>query len=231
MEGNNMRNNNTKRRNGIIAAALGAALLMGGGTFALWMDSANLAGGSIATGELSIEQSEDPVAAYDMSPDVVENSENATNLFNTEEPDAVPIQDPASFTMVPGDTIALKFEYTVTLVGNNIAANLFLDGIDGTDGILGTSGLDPAYWNIGYRVSIGGETSDLIDYTDNTDPLNGDTPLGETAAAGTPVVLWLIVSFDEDTTATSAQEDMGLTINLVDASNQVSLRLQQVRPS
>src|SRR6188474_1998822 len=78
-----------KLTKGTIAGAAGIALLLGGaGTFALWNDTADIAGGTISSGELSIDATTAGVwqdVSFDKTPPVV--------------------IDPATFLMVPGDTV------------------------------------------------------------------------------------------------------------------------------
>jgi len=220
-----MRINNTKRRNGIIAAALGAALLMGGGTFALWSATADLTGGEINSGELSITTT-GSLAAYDLSEDsvaaaVLADDGRAVTLFADDEAkDAVIIESPDTFHMVPGDTIALEFEYNILLVGNNLLANLYLDNLDA---LLTFDGMTTDNWDIETRLVIGGELHDGADFVTGA-PLNGSDPL--TPADSGSVTLYVIVSLDF---GSNDVDDMGLTIDLAAADEKVTMRLQQVR--
>ena len=56
-----------RKTTGILAGTAGAALLIGGGTFALWSDSADVAGSTLTTGNLDIEAASEGWAWYDSS--------------------------------------------------------------------------------------------------------------------------------------------------------------------
>ena len=105
-----------KLTKGTIAGAAGVVLLLGGaGTFALWNDSASIPGGQISSGELSIDSTSAGVwedISYDTLPPVV--------------------IDPATFLMVPGDTVAYTQDVTVNARGNNLVANFGYTNAGGT---------------------------------------------------------------------------------------------------
>ena len=96
-----------KLTKGTIAGAAGVLLLLGGaGTFALWNDSANINGGTISSGELSFDSTTPGVwedVSYDTLPPVV--------------------IDPATFLMVPGDTVEYAQDVTLNATGDNLLAN------------------------------------------------------------------------------------------------------------
>jgi alternate signal-mediated exported protein len=97
-----------KLTKGMIAGAAGVVLLLGGGgTFALWNDSADIPGGTISSGELSIDATTAGVW-HDVSFDTLP---------------AVVIIDPATFLMVPGDTVEYAQDVTLNATGNNLLAN------------------------------------------------------------------------------------------------------------
>ncbi|WP_114906534.1 alternate-type signal peptide domain-containing protein [Ornithinimicrobium murale] len=85
----------------LIAAGLGVVLLAGaGGTFALWNAEETTATGTITDGELSLE-----VAAGTWT-------DGATAI------------DPATFRMVPGDTVTFSTTVVPTIIGDNLVATL-----------------------------------------------------------------------------------------------------------
>jgi len=206
-----MRNTNNNRRNGIIAAALGAVLLMGGGTYALWSSTADLSGGTIQAGEMSITA--DTTAAFDISPDRVDPAADPVALGGVTVPDTTgaPIAL-STWRMVPGDTVALLFSYDIKLVGANLQAELTLDGVDVANDFANLD-LTCALYN--------GTGTELL-------------PAGALPTAGTPlmtltpadtgsVVLVIYATFDPETTG---NDDAKAALTL---SNAVSMTLAQVR--
>lgn len=95
---------------GSLAAGAGLVLLLGGaGTLAYWNDSAELAGGTINAGTLTLEADNDSLqASIDQQPQV----------------------------WVPGDQHTFSTELTLVTEGDNIQGKIVLDtaklGIDGT---------------------------------------------------------------------------------------------------
>jgi len=104
---------------GVIAGLAGAALLTGGTTFALWQDEAAVAGGIITNGELSVVAG--TVAWFDVSADRADAAA-LTGVLAGEEGHA--ITDIDTWRLVPGDVVKGTFPLTVTLVGDNLVANL-----------------------------------------------------------------------------------------------------------
>lgn len=101
-------NNKTK---GTIAGAAAIALLASGTTFALWNDSAKVAGGTITSGNLDVE-STGAGTWVDLSADRTDKNHTIPNL--------------AEFKIVPGDTIQGTFGFKAALEGDNMVANLGL---------------------------------------------------------------------------------------------------------
>jgi len=122
-----MHTDTKKLRTGIVAAALGAALLLGGGTYALWSDSASLSGGTITAGDLRLDAG--TMAAYDISADTAGpgGTPAVVNGVTLDSVTGTPIADLSDWRMVPGDTLALAFPYDLTLSGDNLKADLNLD--------------------------------------------------------------------------------------------------------
>jgi len=212
-----MRNNN-KKRNGIIAAVLGAALLMGGSTFALWSVTANLGVGNLSTGQMAITP-DGSYKAYDISEDNTGNAEvfaGQTGLDIT--------ADFATFKMVPGDKIALVYDYTVILEGDNLKADLYFDfagflvAIEDGDDV----SLDTSRWDISYSLTVDDVLVNEHELS-STDPLNGDNPL-EPGDGNIPVSFVLIIEFDKE--LTTGVQDMNL---LLTAAENATLTLLQNR--
>lgn len=101
-----------RKTTGILAGTAGAALLIGGGTFALWSDSADVDGATITTGNLQIEASEAGWTWYDSS-----DAETAEDLGEE-------IDDLTAFRVVPGDTLTGVIEFSAALEGTNLTAEL-----------------------------------------------------------------------------------------------------------
>jgi alternate signal-mediated exported protein len=117
-EGNTM----NKLLKGSIAGAAGIALLLGGaGTFALWNQTAVVAGGSVTSGVLTIA-----------------NSGNASWKDISADKTASTI-DISTFKIVPGDKIELTQVVNVKATGDNLKANLAYDATTIT-----TAGADAA---------------------------------------------------------------------------------------
>jgi len=102
------------RTKGVIAGAAGVALLAGGTTFALWSDSASVAGGVITNGNLDVAPVGTP-AWQDVSED------------RTDGPHAIDI---ATWRMVPGDVAQGTYGFQVALEGDNLVAELTVDRVD-----------------------------------------------------------------------------------------------------
>lgn len=111
-----------KKTTGILAGTAGAALLIGGGTFALWNDAETVAGGTITTGNLDIQQIEGGWEWIDLSDDRLD----AGHV----------IPDLDEHRIVPGDTITGTVEFSAALEGDNIVAEL--------GGTFGAVTVDPA---------------------------------------------------------------------------------------
>lgn len=91
---------------GAIAAAAGTALLLGGaGTFALWNSSTTIDAGAISSGTLALSKAGTGVWS------------NVTNSPAT-------TIDPATFKIVPGNTVTYSQPLTVTATGNDLSATL-----------------------------------------------------------------------------------------------------------
>lgn len=103
-----------KATKGAVAAGAAAVLLLGGlGSFALWSDSEDLDGGTITSGDLSLEQVGEPVWS-EVSGDV-----NAAGVI-----------DPATFLIVPGDVITYASTFEINASGDNLLADLSVNIAD-----------------------------------------------------------------------------------------------------
>ncbi|GAA3598362.1 hypothetical protein GCM10022198_23280 [Klugiella xanthotipulae] len=101
-----------KLSKGIIVSGLGVALLLGtGGSLALWNVSAESQAGSIATGDLNLA--------------VATSGQTWEVATGTDTWAAIP--DISTFRMVPGDKVRLTQPMDVTLVGDNMKAELTVD--------------------------------------------------------------------------------------------------------
>lgn len=92
----------------VLASALGFALLLGGSTYALWSatDSAE-SSSTISTGDLVV------------------TAASPQNWFNTTDPgNAVEIPDLSSFKLSPGQSLQLKQDLNVIVVGDNMTGTL-----------------------------------------------------------------------------------------------------------
>lgn len=107
-------NNKTK---GAIAGVAGIALIAGGGTFALWSDSASVEDQVITAGHLGVELAEEP-SWQDVSDD------------RADAPQAIDVE---TFRIIPGDTVEGRFEIDAALQGENMIADLGFTVADSTD--------------------------------------------------------------------------------------------------
>lgn len=100
---------------GAIATGAGIILLMGGaGTFALWNDSASVAGGTIESGTLTIDAAAGAPGAGSWS-----------DVSNSSLP--VSIDDIGEFLVVPGDVLEFTQSFVVGATGDNLEATLDVD--------------------------------------------------------------------------------------------------------
>lgn len=113
----------SKLAKGLIAGGLGLALLLGGGTFALWSDSASVDSGSIASGTLTL-------------------SAGTPTWKNTVT--GATVTDLSSYHIVPGDVLAMTADLSITAVGDNLTAVLAVD----TSGIGATGATPPSLADI-----------------------------------------------------------------------------------
>ncbi|HEY1135129.1 MAG TPA: alternate-type signal peptide domain-containing protein [Nocardioides sp.] len=92
---------------GAIAAGTAAVLLLGGaGSLAYWNATADVPGGTVDSGELTLT----PVAAGQWT-------------FNGN-----PIANPGTVTLVPGDQLAYAGSYTIGAEGDNLEADVAVTG-------------------------------------------------------------------------------------------------------
>jgi len=116
----------------ITAIAAGAVLLLGGGTtLAYWSTSLTVPAGTVNSGDLNL------VAA----------GEPAWTLQGVLEAAPTTVADPASVLIVPGDTLTLTQDVTLTLVGDTIEAALEVADATlpaGLDATVTTAGADAA---------------------------------------------------------------------------------------
>lgn len=92
----------------VVAVSVAAAVVVGGaGSFALWSESADLAGGSISAGTLAVAST--GTSWTDISPDRVAGAK-PINL--------------ASFSAVPGDTLEGTYTVDADLTGDNMTAEV-----------------------------------------------------------------------------------------------------------
>ena len=112
----------SSRTKAIIAIVAGAVLLLGGGTtLAYWSTQATVNAGTVSSGDLNLTLVETP--SWSLTP------EGGT---------AAPVADITVIDIVPGDTVTLTQDVTITLIGENLIADLAVDGVTVPTGILPT---------------------------------------------------------------------------------------------
>ncbi|RLP77009.1 alternate-type signal peptide domain-containing protein [Mycetocola tolaasinivorans] len=171
---------------GIVAGALGLGLLAGGSTFALWNANTVVDAGQIEAGNLGV-QAVDNVLWVDASPE-----------------HASPVTiDPADFRTVPGDKLERTQDLTVTLVGDNLKADLLV-----TSSALTFTGLPtpaPAAAITGTYTLIGKNGAAV------------STP----TALGQPTTLTVDRAAAKDSTATSATYTVRINLGFADVDGLV----------
>lgn len=108
----------------VIAGAAGLALLAGGTTFALWSSQATIDATTISTGTLTVTTDDQEFAWYD------------TNAA----PFPALIEDIDEFTAIGGSAIRGHENFTLTIDGTDLSAELTVTGggLSDTDGVSGT---------------------------------------------------------------------------------------------
>ncbi|HWV48978.1 MAG TPA: alternate-type signal peptide domain-containing protein, partial [Microbacterium sp.] len=158
-------------------------LLGGGGTLAYWSTTATLGGGTVVSGDLDLQPS--GASSWTLTP------EGGT---------AVPVTDLAAIEIVPGDTLTLAGDFTITLIGDNLVADLAVADLAS----LPTGILPPA-------ISVTDDTGATFSGDGLTAALNGEVVSVEVA-----------FQFDPATSGTDLQttdfvfEDVALTLTQVD---------------
>ncbi|MFM1724184.1 alternate-type signal peptide domain-containing protein [Rhodococcus sp. PAM 2766] len=145
-----------KKTKGAIAAGAAAVLLAGGaGTMAAWTSSQSVTGGDIKSGHLTVTQKSGTTAGWSWS------TPGKSGTFN-----------PASETLVPGDSVTYTGTYVLGIKGTNLKADLTVGTLDG--------GALPA----GLSFSTSGSSSSLTDLNESNNG-NEVTVTGTLTFAGT----------------------------------------------
>ena len=106
-----------KSTKGALAATTAGVLLLGGaGSLAFWSDSITIGGSTISSGHISL----DDTTAGDCA--------GADWVLDNGEATAGAVFDPATSTLVPGDSITKTCTFDVTARGDHLGANLAATG-------------------------------------------------------------------------------------------------------
>jgi predicted ribosomally synthesized peptide with SipW-like signal peptide len=203
-----------------VAGVAGMALLAGGVTFALWQDSETIPGATVTAGTLDITQVGSQVW-HDVSADVA----------------GAPVAiDPATFRIVPGDTIRGAQAIGVELDGDNIQADLTalipvggaISGAlaDVAQGVSGTIFLIEGAYDAATFTPADAIASAALDGTNNTvatyrfengvdTPTNGGTPTDDVQALTAVIQLSFNASTPERVRTAAAAEIDGIEFQLV----------------
>ncbi|WP_453983861.1 alternate-type signal peptide domain-containing protein [Brevibacterium casei] len=198
-----------KQTLGIIAGAAGAALLLGGGTFALWTDSAEADGGQITAGNLDVA--------------VTESGWQDISADRADSPHAIDLK---TFKIIPGDTVQGKYGVDVGLEGDNMVAKLKLAGGGALEGAL-SQGLSLKYSvqdASGKEIATGdnaGVELSLVS-SDNTDPGSTQVAAGKAVDGTADFNVVVTAEFDKST----PNQDLVKTQAALAGSN---IQLQQDR--
>ena len=211
---------------GVIAGLAGLALLSGGTTFALWSDSDSIPGGTITNGELGVSATS--VGWFDVSPDRTDVTVAATPVTELDG-HTVDLQ---TWRMVPGDVAEGTYGLDVTLVGDNLVANLDITSSGGTASL-------PEDLLVSYRVFDAGRNAVASGVLDGPATLRFAAPrTGQ--AAGTPVnagtvvvdgmtAADLFVVVTADWSAEASGTTAASTMNAATALKNLAVSLQQDR--
>lgn len=156
------------RTKAIVAIAAGAVLLLGGGTtLAYWSTQATVNGGTVASGDLNLTLVDTP--AWSLIP---------------EGGVSAPVTDITAIDIVPGDTVTLEQDVTLTLVGENLVADLTVGGVTVPTGILPaaitvTDALGATFSGTGLTSDLNGETV-TVAVAFQFDPTTADRALAGT---------------------------------------------------
>lgn len=216
-----------------IAAVAVGALALGGGSLALWSDSADLDAAAVATGHLDLNTKTQ--AAYDISSYQVPESGSPENWTVSDGTEFVasPI-NLETFKFVPGDVVAVTVPIEVELEGNNLAAQFSVES-------------DTAYSGYGFTTAVAGiyqlgtsSIAELLEDIASASPTSDDlVEYVFTESADDYYAIWTI-SFD-DSDNNGLDDDLALPdgpggvdymdVSITDIINATSIKLTQVRPS
>ena len=107
---------NKASKGALAALAAGVLLLGGAGSLAFWTDTAEVAGGAINSGELSLTDTTPGTCA------------DADWVLDDDEIPAGVSFDPATDTLVPGDELTKTCTFTVNADGTHLRADLAAGG-------------------------------------------------------------------------------------------------------
>lgn len=211
-----------KKTTGVIAGAAGVALLMGGGTFALWSDSAQVPEAAITSGNLDVA-----VVAPGCDVSGVEGQASTSPWHwadvSTDRQDSPHWINLSEFRIIPGDTIEGRIGIDVGLEGENMVAQLGADlGLE--EGALDVLDIDVT------AVTQGAEACDEVPLQDGTITLasedNGNaaglTTVGATAEGAADFTAVVTITFPE---TVANQDHVRETVDLSGAA----ITLNQVR--
>ncbi|KFF58789.1 hypothetical protein JF66_16025 [Cryobacterium sp. MLB-32] len=172
---------------GSIAGAAGIALLLGGaGTFALWNDSAAVAGGTVVAGELAINSNDNAHGSWYANGD-----SKSINL--------------SSYTIVPGDTLVFKQTLPVKVTGTNLTATLALTGSSITATKVKVSGGENDRGPVRYEATeaskqLAADLTAHVDVAATGTGISGDAPTYVITTAAKDVNVSVTLHFPEEAT-------------------------------
>jgi len=192
---------------------------MGGGTFALWSDSASLSGATIQAGELAIQG--EKLGVFDLSDESTLAQADAQEIIDLAK-SATDVG--ADFLASPGDILAVAFEYTIKLQGDNLEAKLALD----MTALQTSTTFTPEYWEFSYAIAAdkGGEI--VAQKGSVTAGAKAEWPGMTDSSDGAKVTLVLLVKFLDMTPDDEIKTNYDANA-IVDLAGDVSMTLTQVR--
>jgi alternate signal-mediated exported protein len=171
---------------GSVAGAAGIVLMTGGyGTFALWSDAEALPGATIEAGELYI----------------VDGADQGTWMYVDAAGETAGPFDPASDTLVPGDTVRLVQGLDVVAAGTSLEAVLTL------------TGLAEDFANL--QVTLGYAGKEVTSAADGSGPLQLDFANADLDALNSATEAVVTFSFPSTVSGTT---DQGASAALADAT-------------
>lgn len=188
---------NKATKGALAALAAGTLMLGGAGTLAFWSGTGTIAGATINSGSITM----DTPVCDDTTSAGTHEWEFSGGVHDGE------VFDPASHTVVPGDTIVKVCDVTLTTVGTNIKVQLGVSTPDLTDA---TTTLDDEL----VPTAVWKDTSDNSTVVDGVTTVDGAA--SKTYRATVTVVFDFVAATNDSQTGVALLDDVTLTATQLD---------------